>query len=90
MNVDRCWPPFFLINIMGNCFSRGIVIIVIKENLLYFRKPRNTESDHPHGRELMTCIFCQIVAHELPTEILFEDEDLAVLKTSTPTPPFIC
>ena len=35
----------------------------------------------------MTCIFCQIVAHELPTEILFEDEDLAVFKNINPDAP---
>jgi histidine triad (HIT) family protein len=35
----------------------------------------------------MTCIFCQIVAHQLPAEILFEDEDLAVFKDINPSAP---
>jgi histidine triad (HIT) family protein len=35
----------------------------------------------------MTCIFCQIVARELPAEIIFEDEDLAVIKDINPEAP---
>ena len=35
----------------------------------------------------MTCIFCQILARELPGEILFEDEDLAVIKNINPEAP---
>ena len=35
----------------------------------------------------MTCIFCQIVARELPAEILFEDQDLAVFKDINPAAP---
>jgi histidine triad (HIT) family protein len=35
----------------------------------------------------MTCIFCQIVARELPGEILFEDKDLAVFKDINPQAP---
>ncbi len=35
----------------------------------------------------MTCIFCQIVARELPAEILFEDEDLVVFKDINPEAP---
>ena len=35
----------------------------------------------------MTCIFCQIVARELPAEILYEDEDLIVFKDINPDAP---
>ena len=35
----------------------------------------------------MTCIFCQIVAHKLPAEFLYEDEDLAVFKDINPDAP---
>jgi histidine triad (HIT) family protein len=35
----------------------------------------------------MTCIFCQIVARELPAEIIFEDEDLTVFKDINPAAP---
>ena len=35
----------------------------------------------------MTCIFCQILARELPGEILYEDEDLAVMKEINPEAP---
>ena len=35
----------------------------------------------------MTCIFCQILARELPGEILYEDEDLAVIKEINPEAP---
>ena len=35
----------------------------------------------------MTCIFCHIVAHELPAEILYEDEDVAVFKDINPSAP---
>jgi histidine triad (HIT) family protein len=35
----------------------------------------------------MTCIFCQIVTHKLPAEIVFEDEDLAVFKDINPDAP---
>ncbi len=35
----------------------------------------------------MTCIFCQILAHRLPAEILYEDEDLAVVKDINPAAP---
>jgi histidine triad (HIT) family protein len=35
----------------------------------------------------MTCIFCQIVARELPAEILFEDSELVVFKDINPEAP---
>ena len=35
----------------------------------------------------MTCIFCQIVTHKLPAEIVFEDEDLVVFKDINPDAP---
>ena len=35
----------------------------------------------------MTCIFCQIVARELPADIVYEDEDLAVFKDINPEAP---
>jgi histidine triad (HIT) family protein len=35
----------------------------------------------------MTCIFCQILARKLPAEILYEDEDLAVIKDINPEAP---
>jgi len=35
----------------------------------------------------MTCIFCQIVSHKLPAEIVFEDEDLVVFKDINPDAP---
>ena len=35
----------------------------------------------------MTCIFCHIVAHELPAEILYEDEELTVFKDINPAAP---
>ena len=35
----------------------------------------------------MTCIFCQIVARELPADITFEDEDLVVFKDINPAAP---
>ncbi len=35
----------------------------------------------------MTCIFCQIVAHELPAEILYEDQDLAIIRDVNPKAP---
>lgn len=35
----------------------------------------------------MTCIFCQIVARQLPAEILFEDQDLVVFKDINPEAP---
>ncbi len=35
----------------------------------------------------MTCIFCQIIAHELPADILYEDEDLVVFKDINPDAP---
>jgi histidine triad (HIT) family protein len=35
----------------------------------------------------MTCIFCHIVAHELPAEILYEDNDLVVFKDINPAAP---
>jgi len=35
----------------------------------------------------MTCIFCHIIAHELPAEILYEDKDLAVFKDINPKAP---
>jgi histidine triad (HIT) family protein len=35
----------------------------------------------------MTCIFCQILAHKLPAEILYEDKDLAVIKDINPSAP---
>ena len=35
----------------------------------------------------MTCIFCQIVARELPAEIVYEDADLAVFKDINPDAP---
>ena len=39
------------------------------------------------GGEGMTCIFCQILAGELPGEILYEDEDLGVIKDINPKAP---
>ena len=35
----------------------------------------------------MACIFCQIIARELPAEILFEDKDLVVFKDINPEAP---
>ena len=35
----------------------------------------------------MTCIFCQIVAHGLPADIVYEDEELAVFKDINPDAP---
>ena len=35
----------------------------------------------------MTCIFCQIVAHELPADIVYEDKELAVFKDINPDAP---
>jgi histidine triad (HIT) family protein len=35
----------------------------------------------------MTCIFCQIVAHELPAEIVYENQDLIVFKDINPAAP---
>jgi len=35
----------------------------------------------------MTCIFCQILARELPGEILYEDEDLGVINDINPEAP---
>lgn len=35
----------------------------------------------------MTCIFCQILAHRLPADILYEDEDLAVIQDINPAAP---
>jgi histidine triad (HIT) family protein len=35
----------------------------------------------------MTCIFCQILARELPGEILYEDGDLAVIRDINPEAP---
>jgi histidine triad (HIT) family protein len=35
----------------------------------------------------MTCIFCQIVSHKLPAEIVFEDGDLVVFKDINPDAP---
>ena len=35
----------------------------------------------------MTCIFCHIIAHELPAEILYEDEELAVFRDINPKAP---
>ncbi len=35
----------------------------------------------------MTCIFCQIVAHRLPADIVYEDEDVAVFKDIYPKAP---
>ena len=35
----------------------------------------------------MTCIFCQIIARELPADIIHEDEDLAVFKDINPDAP---
>ncbi len=35
----------------------------------------------------MTCIFCQILARELPGEIVYEDEFLAVIKDISPEAP---
>jgi histidine triad (HIT) family protein len=37
--------------------------------------------------ERMTCIFCQIVAHELPAEIVYENQDLIVFKDINPAAP---
>jgi len=35
----------------------------------------------------MTCIFCQILARELPGEILYEDEDIGVINDINPEAP---
>ncbi len=35
----------------------------------------------------MTCIFCQIIARELPAEIFFEDDELVVFKDINPEAP---
>jgi histidine triad (HIT) family protein len=35
----------------------------------------------------MTCMFCQIVARELPAEIVYEDQDLTVFKDINPAAP---
>jgi len=35
----------------------------------------------------MTCIFCQILARELPGEILYEDDDIGVIKDINPEAP---
>lgn len=35
----------------------------------------------------MTCIFCQIVARELPADIVHEDEELTVFKDINPDAP---
>ena len=35
----------------------------------------------------MACIFCQIIARELPGQILYEDNDLAVFKDINPEAP---
>jgi histidine triad (HIT) family protein len=35
----------------------------------------------------MTCIFCQIVTHKLPADIVYEDEDLVVFKDVNPEAP---
>jgi len=35
----------------------------------------------------MTCIFCQIVSHQLPADIIYEDDDLAVFKDINPSAP---
>jgi histidine triad (HIT) family protein len=53
---------------------------LVKENSLDWRSSNL-------GKVKMTCIFCQIVARELPAEILFEDEDLAVFKDINPEAP---
>jgi histidine triad (HIT) family protein len=35
----------------------------------------------------MTCIFCQIVSHQLPANIVYEDDDLVVFKDINPSAP---
>lgn len=35
----------------------------------------------------MPCLFCAILAHEVPARILYEDEDLAVLQDVNPQAP---
>ena len=35
----------------------------------------------------MTCIFCQILARGLPGEILYEDDDIGVIKDINPEAP---
>lgn len=35
----------------------------------------------------MTCIFCQIVARELPAEVVYEDAELAAFKDINPDAP---
>jgi histidine triad (HIT) family protein len=35
----------------------------------------------------MTCIFCEILARGLPGEIVYEDEDLGVIKDISPEAP---
>ncbi len=35
----------------------------------------------------MICLFCQIAAHELPADIIFEDEEIIVFKDINPAAP---
>ncbi len=35
----------------------------------------------------MTCIFCHIIEHRLPAEILYEDKEIAVFKDVNPAAP---
>ncbi len=35
----------------------------------------------------MSCLFCAILAHEVPARILYEDEDLAVIQDVNPQAP---
>jgi histidine triad (HIT) family protein len=35
----------------------------------------------------MTCIFCQIITHNLPADIVYEDEELVVFKDINPGAP---
>jgi histidine triad (HIT) family protein len=41
----------------------------------------------PIEETLMTCIFCQIIAHELPAEFVYEDQEISVFKDINPQTP---
>lgn len=37
---------------------------------------------------MKNCIFCKIIAREVPAEIIFEDKDLVILQDIKPSAPF--